>query len=134
MDFSRAKRKTLSKTFDYKYSDSEGVEQAEPITIEFYERCLTPAFLDALTQYEEKRDSAAIARHISKNLVSWNLTWNGEAFPPTFENLTEVCDFEFLMQIVTAISETFSGNAQKPAKSQSLSAVSAKSETETVAS
>ena len=131
MDFSKSKKKTLKKTFDYIYTDGKGKEQTEPITIEFYERCLTPAFLDSLTKYEERRDSVEIAKHLSKNLVSWNLTWNGEPFPPTVENLTEVCDFEFLMQIVTTISESFSGNAQKPAKSQSLSAVSAQSETAT---
>ena len=131
MNFAHSKGKTVKKTFDYKYLDADGNEATEPITIEFYEKSLTPAFLDSLMQYEEKRDTAAIAKHISKNLVNWNLTWNDEAFPPTVENLTEVCDFEFLMQIVTTMAETFGGNAPKPTKSQSLSAVSAKSETAT---
>lgn len=131
MNFAKSKGKTIKKSFDYKYLDAEGNEAFEPITIEFYEKSLTPAFLDSLMQYEEKRDTASIAKHISKNLVSWNLTWNDEVFPPTFENLTEVCDFEFLMQIVTTMAEVFSGNGQKPTKSPSLSAVSEKSETTT---
>lgn len=130
MNFAKSKSKLLTKTFEYKFIDAEGVEHTEPITIQFYERCLTPAFLDSLTQFEAKKDSVAIAKHIAKNLVSWDLTWNDEPFPPSVENLTEVCDFEFLMQIVTAMSETFAGNAQKPTESRSLSAVSAKSETE----
>lgn len=129
MNFANSKGKTIKKNFDYKYIDGEGNEAVEPITIEFYEKSLTPAFLDALMQYEQKKDTISIARHISKNLVSWNLTWNDESFPPTVENLSEVCDFDFLMQIVTAMAETFGGNAQKPTKSPSLSAVSAKSET-----
>jgi len=132
MDIKKIKSRTLTKTFDYTYINAEGEEIKEPVTIEFYEKCLTPAFLDSLTHYEQTKDSAAIAKHISKNLVSWSLHYNGEDFAPTVENLTEVCDFDFLMQIVTTISETFGGNAKKPAKSQSLSAVSAQSETETV--
>ena len=131
MDIKRIKARTISKTFDYTYNDAEGNEVKEPVTIEFYEKCLTPAFLDSLTHYEQTKDSAAIAKHISKNLVSWSLHYNNEEFAPTVENLTEVCDFDFLMQIITAISETFSGNAKKPTKSQSLSAVSAQSETAT---
>lgn len=133
MNFAKSKSKIITKTFSYNFINEEGNEQSEPVTIRFYEKCLTPAFLDSLTQYEAKKDSIAIAKHISKNLVGWDLTWNGEPFPPTVENLTEVCDFDFLMQIVTAISESFAGNAPKPTKSQSLSAVSAKSETETEA-
>ncbi len=132
MDIKKIKTRTISKTFDYTYTNSEGEEVKEPVTIEFYEKCLTPAFLDSLTHYEQTKDSAAIAKHISKNIVSWSLHYNGEEFAPSVENLTEVCDFDFLMQVVTAISETFSGNAKKPAKSQSLSAVSDKSETEAV--
>lgn len=131
MNFAKSKGKTITKTFDYVYTDAEGKEATEQVTIEFYEKCLTPAFLDSLMQYEEKRDTVGIARHISKNLVSWNLDWNGEAFAPTFENLSEVCTFDFLMQIVTTMSETFAGNAQKPTTSPSLSAVSEKSETAT---
>lgn len=131
MNFAKSKGKTIKKTFEYVYTDSEGNELSEPVTIEFYEKCLTPAFLDSLMQYEEKKDTIAIARHISKNLVSWDLDWDGEPFVPTFENLSEVCTFDFLMQIVTTMSETFAGNAQKPTKSQSLSAVSEKSETAT---
>lgn len=131
MNFAKSKGKTIKKTFEYVYTDSEGNELSEPITIEFYEKCLTPAFLDSLMQYEEKKDTVAIARHISKNLVGWDLDWDGEPFAPTFENLSEVCTFDFLMQIVTTMSETFAGNAQKPTKSQSLSAVSEKSETAT---
>lgn len=132
MNFAKSKSKLLKKTFDYKYIDENGVEQSEPISIEFYEKCLTPAFLDALTQYDNKKDSVAIAKHLSKNIVAWDLTWNGEPFPPTVENLTEVCDFDFLMQLITTIAESFGGNEPKPTKSQSLSAVSAKSETEVV--
>jgi len=134
MNFAKSKAKTLKKTFDYKFTDADGNEASEPISIEFYEKCLTPAFLDTLTQYEKKRDTVAVATHLSKNLVGWDLTWNDEPFPPTVENLTEVCDFEFLMQLVTAISETFSGNGQKPTKSPSLSAVSEQSKTETATS
>lgn len=131
MNFANSKGKTIKKTFDYKYTDATGADAAEQIEIEFYAKSLTPAFLDALMQYEERKDSQAIAAHIAKNLVSWNLNWNGEPFPPTIENLTEVCDFEFLMQIVTTMTETFSGNAAKPTKSPSLSAVSEQSETAT---
>lgn len=131
MNFAISKGKTIKKTFDYTYTDADGNEAVEQIEIEFFAKSLTPAFLDSLVQYEEKRDTQAIAKHIAKNLTGWNLTWNDEAFPPTYENLTEVCDFEFLMQIVTVMAETFGGNAQKPAKSPSLSAVSAQSETET---
>ncbi len=131
MNFAKSKSKIITKTFNYTYLDDAGDEHIEPVSIRFYEKCLTPAFLDSLTQYEAKKDSMSIAKHISKNLVSWDLTWNGEPFPPTVENLTEVCDFDFLMQIVTAISESFAGNAPKPTKSPSLSAVSVKSETET---
>ena len=131
MNFAQTKKKTVKKTFDYKYTDAEGKEAVEKIEIEFYAKSLTPAFLDSLMQYEERKDSQAIASHLAKNLVGWNLDWNGEPFPPTAENLSEVCDFEFLMQIVTAMTETFSGNDQKPAKSQSLSAVSEPSETQT---
>lgn len=129
MDILKLRSKTISKTFDYSYTDADGNEVKEPITIEFYEKCLTPAFLDALTQYEAKKDTHEIAKHISKNIVSWSLHADGEPFPPSIENLTEVCDFDFLMQIVTTIAETFSGNAQKPTASQSGSAVSAKSAT-----
>jgi hypothetical protein len=132
MNFAKTKSKTIKKSFDYKYTDADGKEAAETIEIEFYAKSLTPAFLDSLMQYEERKDSHAIAQHIAKNLVGWNLTWNDEAFPPTVENLTEVCDFDFLMQIVTAMTETFGGNEPKPAKSQSLSAVSEQSETETI--
>lgn len=128
MDFSKSKSKILKKTFDYVYIGADGAEASEPITIEFYEKCLTPAFLDSLTQYEAKKDSVAIAKHISRNLVSWSLTWNGEAFPPSVENLTEVCDFDFLMQIVTAISETFGGKKPTPTVSQNGSEALAKSE------
>jgi hypothetical protein len=132
MNFAQSKGKTVKKTFDYTYSDANGNETVEKVEIEFYAKSLTPAFLDSLMQYEEKKDTVAIAKHISKNLVSWNLTWNDEAFPPTFENLAEVCDFEFLMNLVTVMAESFGGNAQKPTKSQSLSAVSEPSETATI--
>jgi len=129
MNFAKSKSKIITKTFDYKFVDENGTEQSEPITISFYEKCLTPAFLDSLTQYEAKKDSMAIAKHISRNIVSWNLSWDGKPFPPSVENLTEVCDFEFLMQVVSTISESFAGNESKPTTSQSLSVVSEKSET-----
>lgn len=131
MNFAKSKSKTLKKAFQYTFSGEDGNDAVENIEIEFYEKCLTPAFLDALTKYEEKRDSVSIAKHLAKNIVSWNLDWNGEPFPPTEENLSEVCDFDFLMQLVTAISETFSGKKQTSTASPSLSAVSAQSETET---
>lgn len=131
MNFAKSKSKILKKTFDYTYLNADGSEAKEPISIEFYEKCLTPAFLDALTQYEAKKDSVAIAKHISRNLVSWDLTWNGEPFPPTVENLTEVCDFDFLMQIVTAISETFAGKKPTPTESPNGLEVLAKSEAAT---
>lgn len=131
MNFAQSKGRTIKKSFDYTYTDGDGNESVEKIEIEFYAKSLTPAFLDSLMQYEEKKDTVAIARHISKNLIGWNLTWNDQPFPPTFENLAEVCDFEFLMQIVTTMAETFGGNEQKPTKSQSLSAVSAQSEAAT---
>lgn len=131
MNFAKSKAKTLKKTFEYKFLGEDGNEAVEKIEIEFYEKCLTPAFIDSLTQYEEKRDSVAIAKHLSKNIVGWNLDWNGEPFPPTVENLTEICDFDFLMQLVTAISETFSGKKQTATESPNISVVSAKSETAT---
>jgi 3-hydroxymyristoyl/3-hydroxydecanoyl-(acyl carrier protein) dehydratase len=132
MDIAKLKERTIKKTFNYSYTNSEGKKEVEEITIEFYQKCLTPAFLDSLTQYEQKKDSSAIAKHISRNLVSWSLHFNGEPFQPSVENLTEVCDFDFLMQIVTAMSDTFSGNEQKPTALQSGSAVSEQSETEVV--
>lgn len=131
MNFAKSKSKTLKKSFDYKFTAPDGSEAFEPIEIEFYEKCLTPAFIDSLTKYEERRDSVEIAKHLSKNIVSWNLDWDGEPFPPTIENLTEICDFDFLMQLVTAISETFSGKKPTATASPNISAVSEKSETVT---
>lgn len=130
MNFAKSKAKTLKKVFKYEFNSEDGSNAVENIEIEFYEKCLTPAFLDALTKYEEKRDSVSIAKHLAKNIVSWNLDWNGEPFPPTEENLSEVCDFDFLMQLVTAISETFAGKKPTQTESPSLSAVSAQSETQ----
>lgn len=129
MNFAKTKERVLTKTFDWKYNDIDGQEAVESVTFSYFEKCLTPAFMDSLSQFEQTRNASHIGQQLSEAITEWDLDWNGEPFPPSFENLTTKCDVDFVMELVNQMSESFSGNGQTPSVSQNGSAGLAKSRT-----
>lgn len=129
MNFAKTKERIVTKTFDHKYNNAEGVEQSESVTFSYYEKCLTPAFFDAVARFEQTKNASEIGTHLSKNITSWNLDWNGKEFLPSYENLVNVCDFEFIMSLVTEMMNSIQGSEKKSAQSPTGLAGSASSET-----
>jgi len=129
MNFAKTKDRVVTKTFEHSYYLPDGEKETESVTFSFYEKCLTPAFFDAIGLFEETRNASEIAKHLSKNITSWDLDWNSEPFPPSYDNLTNVCDFEFVMELVNEMSGSFMGNEQKRPQSLNGSGRSAKSKT-----
>lgn len=128
MDFSKTKERIVTKTFLHKFVNADEQEVSESITFSFPEKCLTPGFFDAIARFQETRNASEIARHLSRNIRKWNLDWNSEPFPPSYDNLANVCDFGFLMELVNEMSASFSGNGQTPSESANGSDHSAQSE------
>jgi hypothetical protein len=129
MNFAKTKERIVSKSFDYIYNDEAGNEQTEKITFSFYEKCLTASFFDSVARFQQTNNSKDIANQLSKNITSWDLDWNGAPFPPSYENLANVCDVNFLMELCAEMMDSVQGDKKKPVTSPNTSADSARLET-----
>lgn len=102
--------------------------RGEDITATFLTDCLSPDFLQGLKDMEDT--PVEIARVLGDALQSWNIDWDGESFPPTFENLRKL-PFDFHTALANTIAETWTGKSQTPSESGNGLAVAAKPKTKT---
>ena len=86
---------------------------------------LLPADAEALAEAAAKSEVDALRRLIPVAVAGWDLDWDGEPFPPTYEN-TERCPAVFLVAIGEAIQGVWQGNAQSASSSQGTSEPAAK--------
>lgn len=133
-NFALTKERIIEASFVHKYNDKDGNEQDFPVAFSYYESCLTPAFFDAVARYEETHNSSEIAHQLSKNITKWDIDWEGEPFPPSYENLANVCTFNFNMDLVNKMAESVGGEKKKQTQSPNGSADLAKSGKKTASS
>jgi len=116
--------KTVAVSFEY---------SGETVTLTARQNALTATALRQLQQMADTQDAGMLIPALASSVVGWDLVWeeNEPNWPVTVENL-EKLPVDFLAAMVTALSEIWSGNAQRPKPSASLSADSAQSQTETV--
>jgi hypothetical protein len=77
----------------------------EPVTIAFTAGAFTPELEGQIAEAQSDEQMRTLARAMASFLVSWDITKDGEPFPPTYENLCQV-PAELLMRVVQAISST----------------------------
>lgn len=94
-----------------------------PYSFEAKTSIITPKFLQSLADLESK--PMEFAAEVSRFMVSWDIDFAGEEFPPTAENLQRL-PIEFSVRLVEKVGESWSGNEQKPKRSLNGSAASAK--------
>ena len=116
--------KTVAVSFEY---------SGETVTLTARENAFTAKMVSDLEAMSRTQNVSVIMPHLANAVVGWDLVWeeNQPNWPVTLENL-ERLPFNFILAMVTALSEIWMGNAQRPKPSASLSADSAQSQTETV--
>lgn len=82
---------------------------------------LTPELLKDITEGAQASQVDVICKVVSQLTHSWDLHWNGEEFPPTFENLQQ-CPLKFLVACAEGILGLINGNPPKGAPSLNTSA------------
>ena len=116
--------KTVAVSFEY---------SGETVTLTARENAFTAKMVSDLEALSRTQNVSVIMPHLANAVVGWDLVWeeNEPNWPVTLENL-ERLPFSFILAMVTALSEIWMGNAQRPKPSASSSADSAQSQTETV--
>lgn len=116
--------KTVAVSFEY---------SGETVTLTARENAFTAKMVSDLEAMSRTQNVSVIMPHLANAVVGWDLVWeeNQPNWPVTLENL-ERLPFNFILAMVTALSEIWSGNAQRPKPSANSSADSAQSQTETV--
>jgi hypothetical protein len=89
----------------------------ETIEVKVKPNAMTPAFAKEIEAVQKESQHDMVVKLVSSVVVSWNLEWDGEDFPPTESNLSK-CPYDFLGQILEKITEIWAGNAAKPIPSQ----------------
>lgn len=93
------------------------VYKGKVINVEVYAEKLTPDFQDALRAANDKSDSEAVRFLLGASVQSWSLTWRGEAFPPSAENIGR-CPGSFLAACTDAVMGIWQADSPAaPAKS-----------------
>jgi hypothetical protein len=123
MNFAKTKEAVLSRAFEYKYEDADGTETVDTVSYTVKQSCATPKLVETLMRLQSDGKFTDIAKCLSQNIESWSLDWNGEPFPPSFENLSNVCDVDFMMAIIEDLSEVFAGKKKNLKQSANGSAV-----------
>lgn len=77
----------------------------EPVTVRFTAGAFTPALEGQIAEAQSDAQMRTLARAMASFLVSWDITKNGEPFPPTYDNLCQM-PVGLLMQVVSAVSDT----------------------------
>lgn len=103
MNFASITNMKSNRSFEYKFKDAEGNEQSEKIEITFRTHFQTGLFMNAFQKFEQTQDCSILAEQLSEHLLSWNLDWNGEPFPPNCENLANKCTFDLVFAIVNSM-------------------------------
>ena len=88
---------------------------------------LTPAYGQMLVDFESNSDFLSVARELSYVATDWDMDYNGEPFPPTFENLRRL-PMNFLAAFIRAITEQWAGKQKMSKASGNGSAQAAKPE------
>lgn len=106
--------KTVDLTFEY---------NGESVTLQVREESLSPQFEQSL-QDTVKRPLAA-AEAFARVIVSWDIDYNGDPFPPTVDNL-KILPVSFYEAVMSAVGEMFQGKLKKSEQSANGSAPVAK--------
>lgn len=113
-----AKALELEKTAQFT-SEWEG----EEFTFTAKAHKLTPKIMQQFADSADKPvEFAAVAADV---LTEWSLDWNGQPFPPTVENISQL-PYEFINHILDKVGASWSGNESKPSASASGSAAAGK--------
>ncbi len=100
-------------SFEYKYSDADGVEATESIELKLkrmsFDATASKTFREAI-----KNEDDTVLKGMLANLIdSWNIDNNGEAFPPTEENIG-AAPADFVTQLSECVFAKLNPNPQKP--------------------
>lgn len=121
MNIAKKLEETVRITFDYK---------GEKVWADLYSNMITMRFVQNGVDFYTQKNFLGIAESLSKGIKAWSLYYQAEGkkkeeFPPSFENLSEVVDREFITALMAAIQEVFMGKPEIDEESEISSAVSA---------
>ncbi len=91
------------------------------IEMEVYIERITPEFRERLAAATDKSEEDAVRALVVEAAKSWSLNWNGQPFPPTYEN-TSRCPYSFLAAAANAVLKVWSGDPTNATNSLSTSA------------
>ena len=106
MDLAKLKKKNIKRKFEY---------EGEKINYEIKGGFLTPSFIHVLSNLQQDANLKGLAEEMAKAIVSWDIDWNGEEFPPTFENLYNL-DMDFVNALLEDMSAVFTVGEKKSAE------------------
>jgi hypothetical protein len=118
-NIAKALEATIDISFEYEAKNGD----VTGISVKVLEESLTPKTFSDIRGFEKEQDAMKLAETLSNIVRGWDIEYNGEPFPPTFENLSR-CPFSFLLALVNAIGETWAGKKPTPTASQDMSAAS----------
>lgn len=62
----------------------------DTVTLTFDRNRVTPAWVQGAAQRDEQQDALSLPKALAEVIVSWDVTNDGQPFPPTVENLAEL--------------------------------------------
>ncbi len=104
----------------FEYTDALTGE-TDTIEVQFKRMSFGISASKAFRQAIDEQDSDAISEMLAQLLSSWNLDANGEAFPPTAENI-RACPVEFISQLSEQVFKRLFPNPPSAEKSPDGSA------------
>ena len=113
---------TVSVSFSYTHESTGEVGEINALV---KKASLTPSFGQMLVDFENSSDFISVARELSEIATEWDMDYNGEPFPPSFDNLRRL-PMPFLAAFIRAITEQWSGKPKMSKVSGNGSAQAAK--------